>query len=90
VRRNPETAEVLLVKGEDWPLGHKPRLRGKGFEPLRLASTELETVSLTTRTSSLFESINPESEEYVQDVGFEPTRFSTPRTCYPYNLNVAP
>ena len=27
-------------------------LRGMGFEPMRFATTDLETVSLTTRTSS--------------------------------------
>ena len=28
-------------------------IRGMGFEPMRIAPTDLETVSLTTRTSSL-------------------------------------
>lgn len=36
-------------------------LHGKGFEPLRLAPVDLETTSLTSRTSMLFESINSKS-----------------------------
>ena len=41
---------------------------------MRLAPRELESRSLTTRTSSL----GPFRDK-LQDVGFEPTRFSTPR-----------
>ena len=38
-------------------------LRRKGFEPLRLAPTELETVSLTTRTPTLSGYTNTESKD---------------------------
>ena len=44
------------------PLLHHPvfreqrnSLRGMGFEPMRFATTDLETVSLTTRTSSFLQ-----------------------------------
>ena len=42
------------------------QLRRMGFEPMRLAPRELESRSLTARTSSLSESINTESEGYCK------------------------
>lgn len=53
-------------------------MRRVGIEPTRLAPRELESRSLTARTSSLSLSFwsGEEITCCLQDVGFEPTRFS--------------
>ena len=41
-----------------------------GFEPMRIAPTDLETVSLTTRTSSLYAQRESNTRIYIGSVAF--------------------
>ena len=57
---------------------HKNKgLRGMGFEPMQLSLTDLETVALTTRPSSLYDSIKSCSEVVL---GIEP-RLQESKSC---------
>lgn len=53
--QKPETAAVLLVRGEDEPFVKQNvhKMRGVGIEPTKIAPCELESHALTARPSSL-------------------------------------